>query len=220
MNTTHNSSYKVESGRRNVLGYTAVKNTNKVKKKKHHKTSGINGSAWSVFWLIFPFASLFFIFIVLPVFVSALLSLTYYNAIDAPRFVGIQNYVDMFTRDREFMMYVVPQTLKFAIIVGPGGYVLSFLFAWMLAQLPRGIRTVLALVIYTPSLAGLYWSYLEIGFLRRPIWIFKCVLNEFRNYQSTDCMVNKSTISINHYYLCCFMEFIWYWFLICLSFIV
>lgn len=154
MNTTHNSSYKVESGRRNVLGYTAVKNTNKVKKKKHHKTSGINGSAWSVFWLIFPFASLFFIFIVLPVFVSALLSLTYYNAIDAPRFVGIQNYVDMFTRDREFMMYVVPQTLKFAIIVGPGGYVLSFLFAWMLAQLPRGIRTVLALVIYTPSLAG------------------------------------------------------------------
>ncbi|HIT17693.1 MAG TPA: sugar ABC transporter permease [Candidatus Caccosoma faecigallinarum] len=114
----------------------------------------MNGSAWSAFWLILPFASLFVIFIAIPVFVSALLSLTYYNAIDTPRFIGLQNYIDMFTRDREFMMYVIPQTLKFAIIVGPGGYILSFIIAWMLAQLPRGIRTVLALIVYTPSLAG------------------------------------------------------------------
>lgn len=140
--------------RRNINGYTTIKNTNKTKRKKSHKTTGINGSAWGIFWLIFPFATLFFVFIVVPVFVSALLSLTYYNAIDAPRFIGIQNYIDMFTRDREFMMYVIPQTLKFAIIVGPGGYVLSFIIAWMLAQLPRGIRTVLALIVYTPSLAG------------------------------------------------------------------
>ncbi len=140
--------------RRSISGYTSVKNVNKTKKKRHHKTNGINGSAWSAFWLVAPFATLFIIFIVIPVAVSALLSLTYYNAIDFPRFVGIQNYIDMFTRDREFMMYVIPQTLTFAIIVGPGGYVLSFIIAWMLAQLPRGIRTVLALIVYTPSLAG------------------------------------------------------------------
>ena len=52
------------------------------------------------------------------------------------------------------MQYVVPQTLTFAIIVGPGGYLLSFLIAWMLAQLPKTLRTVLALIVYTPSLAG------------------------------------------------------------------
>ena len=144
----------ISRSRRNINGYKTVRNVDKVKRKKTHKTSGINGSAWSAFWLILPFASLFVIFIAIPVFVSALLSLTYYNAIDTPRFIGLQNYIDMFTRDREFMMYVIPQTLKFAIIVGPGGYVLSFIIAWMLAQLPRGIRTVLALIVYTPSLAG------------------------------------------------------------------
>ena len=144
----------ISRSRRNSKGYKTVRNGDKVKRKKTHKTSGINGSAWSAFWLILPFASLFVIFIAIPVFVSALLSLTYYNAIDTPRFIGLQNYIDMFTRDREFMMYVIPQTLKFAIIVGPGGYVLSFIIAWMLAQLPRGIRTVLALIVYTPSLAG------------------------------------------------------------------
>ena len=144
----------ISRSRRNINGYKTVRNVDKVKRKKTHKTSGINGSAWSAFWLILPFASVFVIFIAIPVFVSALLSLTYYNAIDTPRFIGLQNYIDMFTRDREFMMYVIPQTLKFAIIVGPGGYVLSFIIAWMLAQLPRGIRTVLALIVYTPSLAG------------------------------------------------------------------
>lgn len=139
--------------RRNIHGYT-LKKVEKTKRKSRHKNTGINGSAWGIFCLVFPFALLFFVFIVVPVFMSALLSLTYYNAIDTPRFVGIQNYIDMFTRDREFMMYVIPQTLKFAIIVGPGGYILSFIIAWMLAQLPRGIRTVLALIVYTPSLAG------------------------------------------------------------------
>ncbi len=139
--------------RRNIHGYT-LKKAEKTKRKSRHKNTGINGSAWGIFCLVFPFALLFFVFIVVPVFMSALLSLTYYNAIDTPRFVGIQNYIDMFTRDREFMMYVIPQTLKFAIIVGPGGYILSFIIAWMLAQLPRGIRTVLALIVYTPSLAG------------------------------------------------------------------
>lgn len=153
MSTSQNAA--ISTSRRSINGYKTVRNVDKVKKKKKtHKTSGINGSAWSAFWLVLPFAALFIIFIAIPVFMSALLSLTYYNAIDTPRFIGLQNYIDMFTRDREFMMYVVPQTLKFAIIVGPGGYILSFIVAWMLAQLPRGIRTVLALIVYTPSLAG------------------------------------------------------------------
>lgn len=131
-----------------------MKKEKKPAKRKKYKTTGINGSPLSVFLLVAPFVSLFFIFIVVPVLMSALLSFTYFNAIQSPTFVGIQNYIDLFTKDREFIMYVIPQTLKFSIIVGPGGYVLSFLIAWMLAQLPKLIRTILALIVYTPSLAG------------------------------------------------------------------
>ena len=125
-----------------------------IKIKKNSKTNGINGSPWSTFFLTAPYITLFFIFIALPVFISALLSLTYFNAIETPSIVGFKNYVNMFSVDRDFMQYVVPQTLTFAIIVGPGGYLLSFLIAWMLAQLPKTLRTVLALIVYTPSLAG------------------------------------------------------------------
>ena len=39
-------------------------------------------------------------------------------------------------------------------MVGPGGYALSFLLAWMLAQIQAVPRTIIALAIYTPSMLG------------------------------------------------------------------
>ena len=45
-------------------------------------------------------------------------------------------------------------TFLYALIVGPGGYVISFLLAWMLAQIQPLPRTILALCIYTPSMLG------------------------------------------------------------------
>ena len=88
----------------------------KIKIKHNAKTNGINGSPWSTFFLVAPYITLFAIFIALPVFISALLSLTYFNAIDTPSFVGFKNYVNMFSVDRDFMQYVVPQTLTSSII--------------------------------------------------------------------------------------------------------
>jgi multiple sugar transport system permease protein len=38
------------------------------------------------------------------------------------------------------------------MIVGPGGYFLSFFLAWCLAQIPHKPRTVLAIILYTPSM--------------------------------------------------------------------
>lgn len=54
--------------------------------------------------------------------------------------------------DTVFMQYVLSNTLKFALIVGPVGYLLSFMLAWMLAQIPQKYRTVLAIILYSPSL--------------------------------------------------------------------
>lgn len=101
-----------------------------------------------------PYLVAFTAFIVVPVVVAVLLSLTYFNTIQAPRFTGLANYVALLTRDDIFMQYVLPNTIRFALIVGPGGYLLSFFLAWSLAQVPRGPRTVLALAIYSPSLTG------------------------------------------------------------------
>lgn len=108
----------------------------------------------SAFMLMLPYAALFFIFIVLPVGMAVILSFTYFNTIEMPSFTGLSNYVSLFTNDSVFMQKVLPNTIVYAIFVGIGGYVLSFLLAWMLAQMTRPVRTVLSVIIYAPSMTG------------------------------------------------------------------
>lgn len=103
-------------------------------------------------WFLVPYWTLFALFVIVPVGAAIYLSFTYFNAIEAPSWVGIRNYIELITKDTVFMQYVLPNTLKFAIIVGPVGYLLSFLLAWMLAQIPPKPRTVFAIILYSPSL--------------------------------------------------------------------
>lgn len=107
------------------------------------------GSAYA---FLSMYALLFFIFIVVPVAVAFALSFTFFDTIQFPTFNGLRNYITLVTQDDIFMRYVLPNTIKFAVIVGPGGYVLAFMLAWILAQIPKVPRTILALILYSPSM--------------------------------------------------------------------
>lgn len=113
----------------------------------------------TAYLFLLPYLLLFISFIILPVLAGIGLSFTRFNVIEKPEFIGIQNYVDLFTQDLIFMQYVIPNTIRFAIFVGIGGYILSFFLAWCLAQLTKLPRTILAIIIYSPSLtAGVVMS--------------------------------------------------------------
>ncbi len=101
-----------------------------------------------------PYALVFLVFILVPVALAVVLSFTSFNAIEWPRWVGFLNYITLLTSDEVFMQYVLPNTVVYAVVVGIGGYILSFLLAWLLCNLTRGVRTVLALIIYSPSLTA------------------------------------------------------------------
>lgn len=103
---------------------------------------------------LLPYASLFVLFILIPVLTAIILSFTDFNSIEFPRWIGFTNYINLFMQDDVFMQKVVPNTIIFSLIVGPGGYILSFFLAWSLAQLPKLSRTILALIIYSPSLTA------------------------------------------------------------------
>lgn len=128
----------------------AVSQSNK--RKKRSKTQLKDGLGIAL--MLLPYALLFSLFIALPVAIAFYLSLTSFNVIEFPEYRGLFNFINIFTQDPVFLKYVLPNTLKFALIVGPGGYLLSFLLAWMLAQVQRLPRTILALAIYTPSMVG------------------------------------------------------------------
>lgn len=99
-----------------------------------------------------PYALLFSIFILAPVSLAVILSFTNFNTIQFPDFIGFLNYINLITSDEIFMQYVLPNTVQYAVIVGIGGYVLSFLLAWALANLTPKVRTVFALILYSPSM--------------------------------------------------------------------
>lgn len=99
-----------------------------------------------------PYALLFTIFILTPVILAIVLSFTNFNTIQFPEFVGFLNYINLITSDEVFMQYVLPNTVTYALIVGVGGYVLAFLMAWALANLPRVPRTICALILYSPTM--------------------------------------------------------------------
>lgn len=99
-----------------------------------------------------PYLIMFTLFIVVPTVMAFGLSFTNYNAVQAPAFSGLTNYVNLLTQDTIFLQYVLPNTLIFALIVGPVGYMLAFFLAWSLSQLTKAPRTVLALIIYSPSM--------------------------------------------------------------------
>ena len=100
-----------------------------------------------------PYAILFTLFYILPVCSSIFFSFTYYNILESPRFIGIQNYINLILADDIFLTGV-KNTFMIAVITGPLGYIMSFLFAWLINELPRWIRTIAVVVFYAPSIAG------------------------------------------------------------------
>ncbi len=138
-----------------------------------------------------PYALIFTIFIMVPVILAIILSFTNFNAIEFPSWVGFLNYVTLITSDEVFMQYVLPNTVVYAVVVGIGGYLLSFLLAWALCNLTKLPRTIFALILYSPSMTtgvamtvlwkvifsgdqtGLLNSWLmELGVINEPIiWL-------------------------------------------------
>lgn len=106
---------------------------------------------WIGYAFLAPFIILFTIFVVAPVVTAIGLSFTNYNMMQTPKFVGVNNYLLLFLDDEVFQIGL-SNTLKFAIITGPVGYLLSFFAAWVINQLK--FKRAFALAFYAPSICS------------------------------------------------------------------
>jgi multiple sugar transport system permease protein len=149
--------------------------------------------------MLAPYVTLFTFFIAVPVLLAMALSLTYFNTVQMPRLVGLQNYVSIMTKDEIFMRHVLPNTIRFSLIVGPGGYVLQFLLAWALAQVPKWPRTILALIFYSPSMTSgvamaVIWRVVfsgdQFGYLNSILLRLQIIDKPFQWLQSPDFLMN------------------------------
>ena len=122
--------------------------------RKRTKIAKREQSNSSAYWFMAPYVLMFLTFIIIPIVVAIGLSFTSFNTIQMPTFKGFLNYINLLTADDVFMQKVLPNTVIYALIVGPGGYVLSFIVAWGLSQLTSVPRTILTIIFYSPSMTG------------------------------------------------------------------
>lgn len=103
--------------------------------------------------MVAPFMLIFFTFTVLPVLMSFFLSFTSFDMLQAPKFLGLKNYINLFLNDEVFLI-AIKNTFILAVITGPVSYILAFLFAWLIHELPRKFRWFMTLIFYAPSISG------------------------------------------------------------------
>ena len=150
--------------------------------------------------MVAPFMLIFALFTVIPVVLSIVISFTNFNLLEMPEFVGFSNYFTLFFEDDIFIT-AMKNTFIFAVIVGPVSYLLSFMVAWFINELPPKIRAVVTLVFYAPSISGqvyLVWQTLfssdakgwansiliELGVISQPLLFFSD-----QNYVMPLCIV-------------------------------
>ncbi len=108
---------------------------------------------WVAYLMVAPYMILFTLFTVVPVVLSIVISFTDFNMLEFPNIVWLKNYVTLFFDDDIFLI-AIKNTFIFACIVGPASYIMSFLVAWFINELPPKIRALVTLVFYAPSISG------------------------------------------------------------------
>ena len=126
---------------------------NEMKKRAKRVKSYGKNNARVAYGFLLPYMLIFCTFTVLPVLISIFFSFTYYNVLEAPTYIGFDNYVRLILHDENFLL-ALKNTMFFAIITGPAGYLISLLAAWMINELSSKLRAILVLLFYAPSISG------------------------------------------------------------------
>jgi len=120
----------------------------------------------------------FVIFTAGPMIASAYYSLTKYDLLSPPKYVGIENYARLFTRDKLFGVSLY-NTAYFTLVAVPAQTVVALIQAFILNMKVKGVnlfRTLYYLPSVTPTVATvILWIYIlnkNYGLINSLLWEF------------------------------------------------
>lgn len=134
--------------------------TNRVKSNFKRPTS--RNQSFSFVLMVVPFLLFFILFTMVPILIAIVFSFTDFNLVTINNFVGFDNYIRMFLSDNIFRK-ALKNTLIMALVTGVIGYILSFVIAWLINELPVKIRGFVTFMVYAPSLTSnvfVIWKYI------------------------------------------------------------
>jgi ABC-type sugar transport system permease subunit len=109
-------------------------------------------SNWLIYCMLMPWAIGFVVFKVYPIVVSFYYSLLEYPILGDPEFVGLQNYLEIFTKDDTFTASFFA-TIKYVLIGTPAVIIVSFAVAAILNFKLKGVN-FFRTAYYIPSILG------------------------------------------------------------------
>ncbi|AJY45427.1 carbohydrate ABC transporter permease [Martelella endophytica] len=127
----------------------------------------------SGYMFLTPWLLGFFLLAIGPILVSLYLSFTRYDMVGDPRWVGFDNYVYMFTRDRRFWK-ALEVTFHYVIFAVPLRLIMALGVAMLL---DKGLKTIglYRAIFYLPSLLG---ASIAIAILWRQLFAIDGVVNQ------------------------------------------
>lgn len=124
---------------------------------------GLRSDALAGYLFIAPAIVGFLVFVAYPLIDAAYLSLTNWNGLTDPLFVGFKNFIDLFTRDPSFFPSL-RATAYFALLSVPGSLILGLLLALFLNRNLPGVRifrTLIYLPVILPAIATItLWKFI------------------------------------------------------------
>lgn len=130
---------------------------------KKTKFKRIKSDGYTAFLFLLPNLSGFLLFTLIPIFASFVLSLFDWSLVSAPKFVGFQNYVHLFTKDPEFKP-VILNTLYYVVVYVILNLIVSIGFAAWLNQKIKGIKIYRFLlflpVLVSPVAIAMVWQWM------------------------------------------------------------
>ncbi|HET8842769.1 MAG TPA: sugar ABC transporter permease [Ktedonobacteraceae bacterium] len=124
---------------------------------------GLRSDALAGYLFIAPAIVGFLVFVAYPLIDAAYLSLTNWNGLTDPLFVGFKNFIDLFTKDPSFFPSL-HATAYFALLSVPGSLILGLLLALFLNRNLPGVRifrTLIYLPVILPGIATItLWKFI------------------------------------------------------------
>jgi multiple sugar transport system permease protein len=115
---------------------------------------------------ISPWLIGFFLWTVIPLLSSLYYSFTFYDLLRDPRWIGLENYIEIFTRDPE-TRNVAGNTLFYVFLGVPTGLATAFILANLLNQKIAG-RSVFRAIFFLPAIIPAVVTAMVWGFLLNP----------------------------------------------------
>jgi oligogalacturonide transport system permease protein len=142
------------------------------------KKSAIRKRGYQAYFYLLPWLIGLVVLQIYPFLASLYYSFTDYNAFGKINFIGVNNYINLFTKDKEFYK-ALSITIRYTLLTVPGKILMSLIIAVMLNKARKGIG-IIRTVYYLPSLFGgsiavaILWKllFMDNGFMNAAVTAF------------------------------------------------